>query len=500
MNRNPDRPNLLFIFTDEQRFDTLAAYGNSRIDMPNLNRLAERSTVFERTYDTQPVCTPARSSIMTGLTPHTNGCVRNNIPLDLNVPTIAEMVPTDGTDGYFTAYHGKWHLGDEIFAQHGFREWISIEDMYRSHYREGRDRTLRSDYHHWLVERGIEPEDGSTFTRYETAKLAEEFSKPAFLAENATRFFRERSGDGKPFLLYVNFLEPHTPFFGPRNNQYPPEDVLIPPNFGNPPNAKQPLRQRINARQLLEEGHSDLPLVTEADWRKIIARYWGLCSQVDTHVGRILDALAETGLDESTIVVFTSDHGEMMGSHRLMPKTMMFEESSRIPMLVHLPGQTEQHRVTTPVSQIDLVPTLLDLLNQPKPDHLEGESLADVIRLRKDGTEHRDVFIEWNGRNLGARVPEVKEADLRPYERELGTPQEIARTRAAHQRTVVTPDGWKFSWDEFGEHELYHLSEDPYETQNLAHDTAARGTMRELAERIKNWQKRTGDTVTLATF
>jgi len=500
MNRNPDRPNLLFIFTDEQRFDTLAAYGNTRIEMPHLNRFAERSTVFERTYDTQPVCTPARSSIVTGLMPHTNGCVRNNLPLDYRVPTIAEMIPTEGDDGYFAGYHGKWHLGDEIFAQHGFRDWISIEDMYRRHYSEGRDRTMRSSYHHWLVDRGFEPADGSAFVRHETAQLAEEFSKPAFLAENAIRFLYDRSKDERSFLLYVNFLEPHTPFFGPRNDQYPPDEVFIPPNFDNPPNARQPLRQRLIARQLLEEGHSGLPLVTEADWRKIIARYWGLCSQIDTHTGRILDALAETGLDENTIVVFTSDHGEMMGSHRLMPKTLMFEESSRIPMLVHLPGQSEQRRVTTPVSQIDLVPTLLELMNQPVPENLHGVSLAHAVRTGDDESARRDVFIEWNGRNLGAPIPEVNEADLRPYERELGTPQEIARARAAHARAVVTPDGWKFTWDEFGEHELYRLAEDPYETRNLAHETGARDTMRELAGRIKRWQKRTGDTVTLPSI
>jgi hypothetical protein len=107
------------------------------------------------------------------------------------------------------------------------------------------------------------------------------------------------------------------------------------------------------------------------------------------------------------------------------------------------------------------------------------------------------VFIEWNGRNLEAAIPEVNEADLRPYERELGTPQENARARAAHARAVVTPDGWKFTWDEFGEHELYHLAEDPYEMRNLAHEAGARGTMRELAERITHWQECTGDSVAL---
>ena len=117
-----DRPNILFIFTDEQRYDTMTAYGNRAIQTPNLDRLARQSTVFEQTYVTQPVCTPSRSTLLTGLWPHTNGCTANNIPLRPETLCVPEMLPDD----YSTCYDGKWHLGDEIFAQHGFQEWISI--------------------------------------------------------------------------------------------------------------------------------------------------------------------------------------------------------------------------------------------------------------------------------------------------------------------------------------------------------------------------------------
>ena len=133
--------NLLFIFTDEQRVDTLSAYGNSRIAMPNLNALAKESTVFERAYCTQPICTPSRSSIMTGLYPHTNGCTHNNAPLPEEHRCLPEY-PRFGA--YTSAYHGKWHLGDEIFRQHGFGEWRSFEDFYIDHYRPNRDRSART--------------------------------------------------------------------------------------------------------------------------------------------------------------------------------------------------------------------------------------------------------------------------------------------------------------------------------------------------------------------
>ena len=123
-----ERVNLLFIFTDEQRYDTMAAYGNTRIEVPNLNRLANEGIIFKRAYVTQPICTPSRASIMTGLYPHTVGCVANNIPLPEDVPVLPELADFKE---YSIGYIGKWHLGDEVFCQHRFDIWISTEDMYR---------------------------------------------------------------------------------------------------------------------------------------------------------------------------------------------------------------------------------------------------------------------------------------------------------------------------------------------------------------------------------
>jgi arylsulfatase A-like enzyme len=224
------KPNLLFIFTDEQRADTMAAYGNPHIEMPNLNRLASESVVFDQAYVTQPVCTPSRASIMTGLYPHTNGCTENNRALPPDVPCLPEML-TD--QDYVTGYHGKWHLGDEIFLQHGFDEWISIDDGYAKYYSPRRDPEARSSYHHFLVQQGLKPANGKTFNRHEAARMPEEFGKPAFLAQEASRFIRENRD--RPFILYVNFFEPHMPFFGPRDDQYDPDEIPLPESFENPP-------------------------------------------------------------------------------------------------------------------------------------------------------------------------------------------------------------------------------------------------------------------------
>ncbi len=133
--RAGDKPNLLFLWTDEQRADTLAAYGNPRFHMPSLNRLADQSIVLERCYDTQPVCTPARFSVLTGQWPHASGCITNNIALRRQTKTLPKLL---GDAAYHTAYMGKWHLGDEIFAQHGFQQWVSVEDyIYDKYYSRG---------------------------------------------------------------------------------------------------------------------------------------------------------------------------------------------------------------------------------------------------------------------------------------------------------------------------------------------------------------------------
>ncbi len=470
------RTNLLFLYTDEQRFDTLACYGNTQIEMPNLNRLAQRAVVFDQAYVSQPVCTPSRSTLLTGLYPHTNGCTANNLPLPAEVPCLPEMLPAD----YATAHYGKWHLGDEIFAQHGFDDWRAIEDQYAEHYSEGKPREQLSHYQQWLIEeKGQLPPKGRYFDRNQAARLSEELSKPAYLAQESIRFLQEHRDE--PFALYVNFLEPHMPFTGPRDEQYDPDAIPLPPNFETPPDGSNHVRPLANHHKWSRRFD------TEQKWRALRARYWGLCSQVDTHAGRILDALEALGLAENTIVVFTSDHGDMMGSHQMLAKTVMYQESVRVPMLVRLPGQSAQRRVAGPVSQVDLVPTLLEWMGQPIPSHLQGQSLAS---LADAGRCDRDVFIEWNGSN-GAE-------DERPDSlADLCTPEQYARAMADAVRTIVTPDGWRFSFSPMGQHELYNLNDDPYETTNLAGRPEQRARMRELRGRIVAWQRQTGDTAAL---
>ncbi len=488
------QPNLLFIYTDEQAAGTMAAYGNDLIDTPNLNRLADSSIVFEKACVTQPVCTPSRSSILTGLYPHTSGCTANNVPLSDEVPCLPEL---SDFSGYRTAHIGKWHLGDEVFAQHGFDHWISIDDAYRRYYSPGRDRSTNSDYWHWLVDLGYEPSmsaDGHPeFSRSFAARLPEEHSKTAFVASRTAEFLRDTDED--PFICYVNFFEPHMPFFGPRDDQYDPDDVPLPENFDAPPGPDAPLKLRLMHEHYRQVGTSGLPLRTEADWRRLIANYWGLCSQVDHWLGTILDALEATGRADDTIVVFTSDDGDMMGSHQLVAKTVMYEEAVRVPLLLRVPWLENTHNtIPTRVSQLDLVPTLLDLLGRNVPSHLQGRSWRPDLRHPETFPEN-DVVIEWNGSDGGW----IRDRRLPDHLAGMTTHEEAYRAASAQVRTIITPTDWKFNCSPIGEHELYNLQEDPGERSNLIDDTAVQELVADLYERLLQWQERTDDDARLAS-
>lgn len=477
------KSNLLFIFTDEQRSDTLGCYGNDRIRTPNLNALARESFIFENAYVTQPICTPSRSTIMTGLYPHTTGCLRNSSRLAADMPTLAEMLSPD----YVRGYIGKWHLGDEVIRQHGFDQWISIEDMYRGGYSKPVYLSEMSSYHHFLGQHGLTPDTKAagalTFSRERAARLPEALTKAAFVGQAAAQFIEENRG--RPFALYVNFLEPHEPFTGPLDGLYDPMTLPVGPHFAKRPAEDASLKNRLMAEFWRRRVKPDA--TPEAEWRATRSRYWGLVTLVDKAVGVILQALEKSGTAEHTIVVFTSDHGDMMGDHGLMEKFVLYEESVKVPLLIRAPwlGRTE-HRIAGRISQVDLAPTLLDLMQIPIPAALEGESRLGVLA----GDKHlaaNDVIVEWNG-------PSYLDFDepLLGYSRE----QMLAIDRLPW-RSLIAADGWKLNLCSGDQCELYDLNRDHFEQANRFDDPGQKNRIQELAQRIRVWQKKTNDMVLL---
>jgi arylsulfatase A-like enzyme len=457
-------PNLLFLLVDQQRLDTLRVYGNSQISVPNLNRLADQSAAFSRHYVSQPVCTPSRGSLLTGLYPHTHGSTNNNIALNPSLPVLVEMIQNKD---YATAYFGKWHLGNELCPQHGFQEFESIEDGYTPLSEKTCAREY-SGYYRFLAGQGLKPDRKGLYTRDFANQVPKELSKPAYLASQAVRFLQGHQR--QPWVMYVSFLDPHDPFHSVNDSLYNPANMEVPKSFSADPDPTELERTRaIRAGQLRNPRSA---LATAESLREVKAHYWGKITLVDEMVGRILTKLEALGLADNTIVVFTTDHGEMMGDHRLMFKSVMYEEAARVPLLLRIPGRKgNPPRINKPVAQVDVVPTLLELMGQPAPRHLQGFSWAAFL-LEGRELPDRNVMLEWNG---PTRPGQTNHPEL--------------------LRTIITTEGWKMNMGLAGAGELFHLIHDPREMVNLFYREESLPVVRRLAAEINLWQRSTGDVV-----
>lgn len=470
------QPNILLFESDQQRTDTMSCYGNDWTQSPNLDRLANASYVFENAYVTQAVCTPARGSLMTGLYPHSHGCMINRTKLRDDIKSIAEMLP----GSYRKAHFGKWHLGDDSVKQHGFDEWISTEDDHRDRYTQLG--LPFSDYYHWMIENGFEPEDtGPTgekiFGLDQRYDCPPEFQMAAFLANHSERFIRENQHN--PWLMVFSTIEPHPPMTGPYDGMYDPKEIPVGPAF-----LKQPvgasLFNRARGEHYPNQTVDGEDLNNEDGWRNLRARYYGNVKIIDDAVGRLLDVLEETGQLDNTIMAFTTDHGEMAGDHSMLEKRAFYEESARVPMLLRVPWLNRSlKKVGGVFGHVDLVPTLLDLAGQPVPEELEGISRVGVLTGEEDLAENA-VFMEWNG--IG--------------DRDLGNPV-INLMATLPWRCVVTGDRWKLNLCAGDQSELFDLNSDPYELVNLFDEPAHRDRVRRMAALIRLWQRETDDTVPL---
>jgi arylsulfatase A-like enzyme len=466
----PRKPNLIVFLPDQQRADTLACYGGTKVHAPNLNKLAAESAVFERAYVTHPVCTPSRSSLMTGTWPHINGCTRNSVPLDRRFRVFPELLEDKD---YHTAYMGKWHLGDEGPARRGFAEWISTEQP--------------GDYTNFLLSTGVAADKKSgAFSELAISNLPLELSRPKFLERHTCEFIEKHYRE--PFILVVAFVEPHSPYNGPLNSEHSLREVDLDLTATLPESENIPLRYRLMREWQQAEAILDRERLTNQfffgitpdEYRSIKQRYLGLVTLVDQSIGAILGCLERFSLSDDTIVVHTSDHGDTLGAHHLFGKEVMFEEAARVPFLVRLPDQRRSKVVPQPVSHIDFVPTLIDLLGQPKHPQCAGNSLLPLVR--GEAMPPKSIFIEW----APNRTKVKKGTSLAPR-------RMIKRAVDESTRTVVSSDGWKLCLRDKDLNELYNLSDDALETRNLYSDRQYASVISRYASEIYRWQESTND-------
>lgn len=395
---NPDgssanRPNVLVIMSDEQRWDALGVNGNTAAVTPHLDALAASGTSLDRAYATYPLCCPSRMSIWTGLMPHDHYGFGNWRLLREDLRDEG-LIHAFSDAGYHTIYNGKWHVPGTTPARFGFADVEAVPAVLDGHDR-GRYIEAYRDYVSALgyelvsghienvTHRDLEQLSRPGSAHYGTAEIAldhylEPWQTKLFLAALA-----RRPAD-LSFFAVCSFNAPHFPMLvpDPYDTIVDPDDVELPGNFGADLAGKPSEVTRSPYREDF----------AEPEWRRLTAHYLGLCALVDDQVGQILHWLDENGLRDNTIIVFTSDHGDMLGSHGLNKKgyPLHYEEAVRVPMIINGPNIPSGQRSSALVSLMDLIPTLAQLCDVPIPVPNDGQSFASALAGDSGG---RDVVL-----------------------------------------------------------------------------------------------------------
>jgi arylsulfatase A-like enzyme len=466
----PEQRNILVLMTDQHRIDTLGCYGNAVCETPALDGLATQGTQFDNAFTPTAFCTPARASLVTGVLPFRHKLLAN---FERNVGYIEELDDTYRSfgfalrdAGYRTAHVGKWHVG----RQHG-PDAFGFDGI---HYPGWGNPVQHPDYVAWLSERGLPPyrltrEIRGAFPNGQPGNLLagvldqpEEATFEYYLAERAIERLREDAAafreNGQPFYLACHWFGPHLPYCIPHAffERYDPDRIELPPSIAETFEDKP----RVQEHYAKHWGFDTLSL---DDWRVLTAAYWGYVAMIDGQLDRILREVQSLGLWDSTAILFSADHGEFTGAHRLHDKgPAMYDDIYRIPLVARVPGMPAGRVERRFASLIDLTPTVLELAGVTSPDHMDGASLLPLIQ--GDGVAWRDeIFAEFHGHHF-------------PY------PQRMIRT-----------DRYKLVINPADVNELYDLETDPHELRNRIDHPELRDVQRELMTRLYTELRDRGD-------
>jgi arylsulfatase A-like enzyme len=428
------RSNLLVVFSDEQRRDALGCAGNADVQTPNVDRLAAEGVRAASAYSNTPLCTPSRGSLLTGAWPTDHRAVTNRLPIRSEGPSIARAL---GAEGYDCGYVGKWHLGGFPFVRHIPRgpERLGFDAFW----------AVWECSHTYSIARWYE-DDPEPF-------LVENCYEPEVQTERALRWLGERSTES-PFCLFVSYGPPHDPYrpLPPgKEDLYDPAALTLRPNC--PEEFPQASLDRLHAAA--GSGAGDWRL----DVRRDLADYYTHVTALDEQVGRIVEHLRARDILDETIVVYTSDHGSMLGSHGLLWKQSPYEESIGIPLVIRAPGRVACGAVSSvPISVVDLAPTLLGMLGVPVPTEMQGCDLSAEIAS-------------------GAGCSET-------LERAVYLSEAVAGGQAQMQgilpwRGIRTPD-WTYARNLEGPWLLFNNNDDPWQLQNRVSDSGYANVRREL--------------------
>lgn len=351
MERNR-KPNLVWILSDQHRFCDTGFAGNEDVETPHLDRLAGEGAEFTAAYSSCPLCVPARGTILTGLHSLNHGAVANDMPIRPDCESIASVL---NRAGYHTAYIGKWHLGG------------TPRDAFIPHYNRLQFQYWRANNCNHNYFQGYYDDESNI--RHKIDGYA-----PIGETELALEYLNEYGGKEKPFAMFLNYSIPHDPYF------------LLP--IGDLERyISRSLTLRRNCLRSVLSGEA---CMTEYDPERYYAGYYAHIRQLDVQIGRVVERLKEMGEYENTIILYTSDHGDMLGSHGYLNKQIYFDESARIPLVISWPGHIPQGKRKTAIGLVDIAPTVLGLLGLKFDGKVDGEDLSEVA-LRPE--EDRDRFV-----------------------------------------------------------------------------------------------------------
>lgn len=421
------RPNIIFCFTDQQRWDTMGCYGQKLDVTPNLDRIAAEGTLFENAFTCQPVCGPARACLQTGRYPTETGCYRNGEALPFGkYKTLAEYF---NEAGYQTAYVGKWHLASQEGGADYHDAPVPVEK--RGGYK---DYWMASDVLEWTSH-------GYNGHMFDGNNQKMEFVgyRPDCINAYAIDFLHSRNPE-RPFFLFVSHIDPHHQ--NDRNR------------YEGPDGSRHRFRDYEAPADLKRHG---------GDWQENYPDYLGQCHSIDENVGRLVDTLQEYGLWENTVLVYTSDHGSHFRTRNAEYKRSCHDSCTHIPLLIHGPGFNTGARITEMVSLMDIPTTLLDCAGLSKPGGFQGNSIKQLV----SGTAQ-----EWKQ----AIFLQISESQIG---RALRTHRWKYAVRALGDGNTC------MDAQTYYEDCLYDLCSDPTEWDNLVDEPGYEGIRLQLREEMK---------------
>jgi choline-sulfatase len=458
--------NLLIIMSDQHKRDCLGIAGDPVAHTPNLDAFARQAVRFTHAYCANPVCTPSRASLLTGLYTHHHQTWNNATLWPASHETIAHYF---SRAGYFTGLIGKMHFVDA--QTHGFdykldfNDWFQFlgpktklyaDELGRPNSGAGMpqiDDLWRDFGDPWKGVRSLDERQGPVAVGG-ISKIPEQDHFESFVARESVRFLRRFGNRDQPFLLICSFLKPHDPFLPAARfaNMFRAEDMRLPDTWRKVNLSEVP----SEVRHAILHNDPTPELRDPKQARRRIAFYYGNLAQMDDCAGIVLRELNRLGLEDKTIVIYTSDHGEMLGEHGLWQKFQFYESSVGVPLMIRVPG-VSPGICQDPVSQVSILSTVAEFCGVEVPSSLDGTSFAEQV-LRPSTHRNRLIFAEYN----------------------LRTP---------HAKYMIRSGDYKYTFWVHDMPELYNLRDDPQEMINLALRHTYKETIAEMREKLFAWYK-----------